>query len=85
MFIQSAIQFETTTSLKVMKMSAKQRGGARPGAGRKPVNPEGRTATLAVTVPESLIAQLDELAVRRGWNRSEAVTEAIRQLLRPEQ
>jgi hypothetical protein len=62
-------------------MSAKQRGGARPGAGRKPSNPEGRTAILTATVPEVLIAQLDERAEQRGWNRSEAVTEAIRRLV----
>ncbi len=62
-------------------MSEKQRGGARPGAGRKP-GPEGRTAMLAVTVPETLIAQLDELAAARGWGRSKAVTEAIRRLVK---
>ena len=66
----------------VTKMSAKQRGGARPGAGRKVANPEGRTAPLTAAVPESLIAQLDELAAERGWNRSEAVTEAIRRLVK---
>ena len=60
----------------------KQHGGRRVGAGRKPVNPEGTTKTLAVSVPESLIVALDELAQHKGWNRSEAVTEAIRGLLR---
>ncbi len=63
-------------------MSAKQHGGKRPGAGRKVANPEGPTAVLAVSVPETMIAQLDELAEKRGWNRSKAVTEALRRLLK---
>ena len=63
-------------------MSAKQHGGRRAGAGRKPSNPEGRTGFLGATVPEALIAQLDELAEKRGWNRSEAVTEAVRRLVK---
>ena len=63
-------------------MSAKQHGGARPGAGRKVTNPEGRTIPLAAAVPESLVAQLDKLAEQRGWNRSKAVTEAIRRLVK---
>jgi hypothetical protein len=66
---------------KVTKMTEKQHGGSRPGAGRKP-GPEGRTTTLAVSVPESLIAQLDEFAGQRSWNRSKAVTEAIRRLVK---
>ena len=59
----------------------KKRGGARPGAGRK-VGPDGPTAMVAVTVPESLITKLDELATDKGWNRSAAVTEAIRRLVK---
>lgn len=62
---------------------AKQRGGARPGAGRKPSNPEGRTVVVAASVPETLLARLDALAEERAWNRSEAVTEAIRRLVKP--
>jgi hypothetical protein len=56
----------------------KQHGGKRPGAGRKPANPEGPTTTLVVTVPESLVAGLDAIAQQEGWNRSRATTEAIR-------
>ncbi|MDE2103959.1 MAG: ribbon-helix-helix protein, CopG family [Patescibacteria group bacterium] len=63
-------------------MSEKQHGGARPGAGRKPSNPEGRTTPVAAAVPIALVAKLDELAAQRGWNRSEAVTEAIRRLVK---
>lgn len=62
-------------------MSAKQHGGARPGAGRKP-GPEGPVSSLTVSVPDALIAQLDELATARGWGRSKAVTEAIRRLVK---
>ena len=60
----------------------KQHGGKRPGAGRKPANPEGATVTLAVSVPGSLVEGLDALVQERGWNRSQAVTEAIRGLLK---
>jgi hypothetical protein len=56
-------------------------GGKRKGAGRKPTNPEGRTMLVAVTVPAGLVEQLDVLAQNEGWNRSQAVTEAIRGLL----
>jgi hypothetical protein len=58
----------------------KQHGGKREGAGR-PTGPEGPAVTVAVSVPEALVAQLNELAEREGWSRSEAVTRAIRGLL----
>ena len=59
----------------------RQHGGKRAGAGRKPVHPEGRTVNLGASVPEGLVEQLDEYAAEHGWNRSEAVTNAIRGLL----
>lgn len=59
----------------------KRRGGRREGAGRPPVNPEGRTVVLAASVPEELAERLDALAKKNQWNRSRAVTEAIRRLL----
>lgn len=59
----------------------KQHGGKREGAGRKPVNPEGRTVVIAASVPSDLVEQLDDLREKRGWNRSQAITEAIRGLL----
>jgi hypothetical protein len=58
-----------------------QRGGKREGAGRPPVNPEGTTILVAVTVPEALVSKLDDLSREKGWNRSQAITEAIRKLL----
>jgi hypothetical protein len=56
-------------------------GGKRAGAGRKPASPEGRTVPVTASVPGGLVEDLDALAEKRGWNRSEAVTEAIRGLL----
>jgi hypothetical protein len=60
---------------------AKGRGGVRPGSGRKPANPEGVTVPVGITVPQVLMERLDALAKRNDWNRSEAITEAIRGLL----
>ena len=58
-----------------------QHGGARKGAGR-PANPEGRAVTVVASVPETLVASLDRVAQTEGWNRSRAVTEAIRGLVK---
>jgi metal-responsive CopG/Arc/MetJ family transcriptional regulator len=58
-----------------------QHGGARKGAGR-PANPEGKAVTVVVSVPESLVTGLDAVADAEGWNRSRAVTEAIRGLVK---
>jgi hypothetical protein len=58
----------------------KEHGGRRKGAGRKP-GPDGPTMMVAVTVPVSLVEELDAVAERKEWNRSQAVTEAIRGLL----
>jgi hypothetical protein len=60
---------------------AKTHGGKRPGAGRKP-HPEGPTTVIAVSVPGVLVEHLDALAAQKDWNRSEAVTEAIRRLVK---
>ena len=59
----------------------KQRGGKRPGAGR-PVNPDGRAVTVTVTIPESLVIDLKALAKAEGWSKSQAVSDAIRSLLK---
>ncbi len=59
----------------------RQHGGRRNGAGRKPSNPEGKTVVVGASIPADLIERLDDLRAKRGWNRSEAVTEAIRGLL----
>ena len=57
------------------------RGGKREGAGR-PIGEEGRAVTVVATVPETLVISLDDLAETKGWNRSKAVTEAIRGLVK---
>ncbi len=63
-------------------MAKSQHGGKRDGSGRKVAHPEeGRTVTIAASVPSKLVERLDALAEKRGWNRSAAVTEAIRGLL----
>ena len=59
----------------------KPHGGKRSGAGRRPVNPEGSTKVIAASVPAELVSRLDEFAVSRKWNRSKAITEAIRGML----
>lgn len=62
------------------KKTTAGRGGARPGAGRK-TGADGPTIVVAASVPESLAAELDSYAEAKGWNRSKAVTEAIRRLV----
>jgi len=62
-------------------MAKKKHGGKRPGAGR-PANPEGRTITISVSVPEGVVHGLKALAKTEGWSKSKAVTEAIRGLLK---
>jgi hypothetical protein len=59
----------------------KLHGGKRKGAGRKLAYAEGRTIPVAAGVPGELVDRLDALAKERGWNRSQAITEAIRGLL----
>ena len=62
-------------------MAKKQHGGKRAGSGRKP-GAEGPAVIVTASVPESLVAGLDRVAESEGWNRSKAVTEAIRGLLK---
>lgn len=62
-------------------MEEKQRGGARKGAGRKP-GVDGPTIVVAASIPETLLGRLDALAAEKGWNRSKAVTEAVRRLVK---
>lgn len=37
---------------------------------------------VTVTVPSGLVERLDVLAEQKGWNRSEAFTEAVRKMLK---
>lgn len=64
-------------------MAKKQaHGGKRAGAGRKIAHPEGPAVVVTASVPSGLVERLNAVAEKRGWNRSEAVTEAIRGLLK---
>ena len=63
----------------------KQHGGKRPGAGRKPIAPEEDTVMVAVAMPASLVDRLDSVAEKRGWNRSQAVREAVQALVKSKQ
>lgn len=63
------------------KKKAVGRGGVRDGAGRKP-GPDGPTMMIAVTVPETLVNDLDAIAESMGWKRSRTVTEAIREYVK---
>jgi hypothetical protein len=58
-----------------------EHGGKRIGAGRKPIDPESRSVTVSLGVPESLLERLDAIAAKHDWNRAEAVREAIRRLV----
>lgn len=62
------------------KKKTTTRGGKREGAGRKP-GPEGKAILVTATVPSDVAEQFDQLREKKGWNRSQAVTEAIRGLL----
>jgi metal-responsive CopG/Arc/MetJ family transcriptional regulator len=46
------------------------------------MDPEERTTTIAVTMPAGLVERLDAVAEQRGWNRSEAVREAVQALVK---
>ncbi len=63
-------------------MATKQHGGKREGAGRKQAHPEGPAIVVTASVPSGLVDQMNALAEQKGWNRSEAVTEAIRKLVK---
>ncbi|MEK6261311.1 MAG: ribbon-helix-helix domain-containing protein [Planctomycetota bacterium] len=80
--IQIGCQLVRFTFSGNVQMPKKQRGGARPGSGRKAIHPEGATITVAAKTPLALVERLDVVAERKGWKRSEAITEAIRVLLK---
>jgi hypothetical protein len=62
-------------------MAKTKHGGKRSGAGRKPIDPDSQSVTIALGVPAALLELLDALAEKQGWNRAEAVREAIRGLV----
>ena len=64
------------------EMAKKKHGGIRDGSGRTMAHPEGSTMAITVRVPEVLVQKLDSLAEKREISRSQAVTEAIREVLK---
>lgn len=60
----------------------KKQGGKREGAGRPlEYKDEGKAVVVTASVPGELVQRLDAVAEKEGWNRSRAVTEAIRGLV----
>lgn len=59
----------------------KRQRTAAPDAARKP-SAEGKAVTVVASVPESLVTRLDALAKEEGRGRSQAITEAVRGLLK---
>jgi len=59
----------------------KAHGGARKGAGRK-TGKDGPSKTIAASIPETLADKLDVYAAKKDWNRSRAIAEAIKLLLK---
>lgn len=55
-------------------------GGKRPNAGRK-AGKDGRTASISVTVPLTIISKVNDQAHAKGLNLSQATTEAYRRWL----
>ena len=56
-------------------------GGAREGAGREALHPEGKTAKATVTVPAALLKGADKWAKKNGVTRSQAFAEGLRRLM----
>jgi hypothetical protein len=62
-----------------------QHGGTHPEPRGRLTDREGPAVPLTASVPALLVAQLDILCEQKGWNRSEAITQAIRALLKEAQ
>lgn len=58
-----------------------QRGGAREGAGRKPLDPDGETVRVTTDLPSDLVGRLDAYAAKHEMTRAKAIREAVRALL----
>lgn len=64
------------------KHALPQHGGARANAGRKQAHTEGKAVVVTASVPSGLVERMAFVADVKGWNRSQAITEAIRLLLK---
>jgi hypothetical protein len=65
--------------------TVKQHGETPPEPRGKLTDREGPAVPLTASVSALLVAQLDILCEQKGWNRSEAITHAIRALLKEAQ
>ena len=60
------------------------RGGARPGAGRKPAGTVAKGQPISIRLPEDLIDTVTRLADQPGISRSVLVERLLRQALEGE-
>ena len=77
---RSAVRRAACVTAKVLDGGApavQGRGGARKGAGRKPVHGE-TTRGVTVSLPPSLVTELDLLADAAGMSRSQFYAAALR-------
>ncbi len=58
-------------------MTAAQRGGARPGAGRRPLPPGSKMVTVAFALPPKLLEQVDRQAKRYDLDRSKLFRQVL--------
>jgi hypothetical protein len=61
-------------------MAKKQHGGKRPGAGRKPLDPDGSTL-IGASLPTDLVEKLDAYAAKHESTRAQVIREAVRRFL----
>jgi predicted DNA-binding protein len=57
------------------------KGGKRPGAGRKRLQPDEKGVTVAFVLPPELVTRLDALAGAEGKSRSTVLVEILRRSL----
>lgn len=57
------------------------RGGKREGAGRKPVSPDEKNVTVALSLPPAVVESLDAYAQSKGLSRSKAAASLIEKAL----
>lgn len=64
-------------------MAKSNRGGRRPGAGRRPIPAADKMRRYTVTLPASTVRQLQQLMHHRciSWNLSAALRLAVAELL----
>lgn len=56
---------------------SENRGGYRPGAGRKAIDPKKRSIGISVTLSPAALRKVDQAARRLGVNRSKVIVQLI--------